>query len=163
MKTSDFATTLLVDQSPEEAFNAINNVRGWWSENIVGSTDTLNSEFDYRYKDVHRSKMKIVELVAGQKIVWLATENYFDFTKDKTEWTGTKIIFDIIKKDGKTEIRFTHQGLVPQYECYDVCEEAWTHYIQDSLRGLITKGKGEPNPKEGGFNEELIEKRNLQQ
>ena len=57
MKTSDFTTTLLVDQTQEEVFNAITNVRGWWSEEIEGSTGKLNDEFDYHYKDVHLSKM----------------------------------------------------------------------------------------------------------
>ena len=149
MKTSDFATTLLVDQSPEEAFNAINNVRGWWSENIVGSTDTLNSEFDYRYKDVHRSKMKIVELVHGQKIVWLAKENYFDFTKDKTEWTGTKIVFEIAKEGNQTQVSFTHIGLVPQIECFGDCSKGWRHYLQGSLLPMIATGNGHPNRKAG--------------
>jgi hypothetical protein len=145
--TSDFTTTLLVDQTPEQAFNAINNARGWWSEEIEGSTDKLNEVFNYHFEDVHRSKMKIVEFVPAKKVVWLVMENYFKFTKDKSEWTGTKISFEISRKGDKTEIRFTHVGLVPEYECYDVCQNAWTHYIQESLKGLITTGKGKPNGK----------------
>jgi len=145
MTTKDFTTTILVDNTPEEVFDAINNVRGWWSEEIDGSTDKLNSEFDYHYEDVHRCKIKIVELVPNKKVVWSVLDNYFKFTKDKSEWKGTKIIFEIAEKDNKTEMRFTHQGLVPAYECYEICRDAWTGYIQKSLRNLITAGKGQPN------------------
>ena len=145
MAAKDFTTTILVDNTPEEVFNAINNVRGWWSEEIEGSTDTLNSEFDYHYEDVHSCKMKIIELVPNKKVVWSVLDNYFKFTKDKSEWKGTKIIFDIAKKDNKTEMRFTHEGLVPAYECYEICRDAWTGYIQKSLRNFITTGKGQPN------------------
>jgi len=145
MTTKDFTTTILVDKTSKEVFDAINNVRGWWSEEIDGSTDKLNSEFDYHYEDVHRCKIKIIELVPNKKVVWSVLDNYFKFTKDKSEWKGTKIIFDIAEKDNKTEMRFTHQGLVPAYECYEICRDAWTGYIQKSLRNLITAGKGQPN------------------
>jgi hypothetical protein len=148
MSTSDFSTTLLVDQTPNEVFHAINNVRGWWSEEIEGGTEKLHDEFTYHYQDVHRCTMKLIEVVPDKKVVWLVKDNYFNFTKDKSEWKGTKISFEISKKDNKTQIRFTHQGLVPEYECYDICYNAWTQYIQKSLSSLITTGKGQPNPKE---------------
>lgn len=146
---SNFTIAILVDQTPQEAFNAINNVRGWWSENIEGRTDKLNSTFDYHYKDVHRCKIKIVELVPAQKVVWQVMDNYFKFTEDKTEWINTRIVFDIALAGDKTEIRFTHQGLVPAYECYELCNEAWTYYIGASLRQLIATGKGGPTLKDG--------------
>ncbi len=154
MKTLDFTTSLLVDQTPEEVFNAINNPRGWWSEEIEGSTEKLNDEFTYHYKDVHISKMKLIEVIPNKKVVWFVMDNYFNFTKDSSEWKGTKIIFEITQKDNKTQLHFTHQGLVPEYECYDVCRKGWGNYINNSLRSLITTGKGQPNPKEGGFNEQ---------
>jgi hypothetical protein len=145
MTTSNFTTTILIDQPQEQVFNAINNVRGWWSEEIEGSTNKLNDEFKYHFEDLHRCKIKLIEVIPGKKVVWLVLENYFKFTKDTTEWTGTKIIFEIAKKDNKTELRFTHVGLVPEYECYDVCSKGWNNYIQSSLRSLITTGKGRPN------------------
>lgn len=146
-----FTTGFLVDQSPKEAFDAIVNVRGWWSEEIEGGTSELNDEFNYHYKDVHTCKMKLVEVIPNEKVVWLVLDNYFNFTKDKSEWIGTKISFDISKKDGKTQVRFTHFGLVPAYECYDICFNAWSDYINNSLRSLITTGKGQPNQKESGI------------
>ncbi len=57
-------------------------------------------------------------------------------------------MFEFLEEDGQTAVKFTHEGLVPQYECYDVCRKAWTHYVQDSLRSLIAAGKGQPNAKE---------------
>jgi Activator of Hsp90 ATPase homolog 1-like protein len=150
MKAKDYTTSFTVDQSPEEAFRAIKNVRGWWSEEIEGSTDKFGDEFTYRYKDVHNCKMKLIEVIPHKKVVWLVVDNYFNFTKDKSEWKGTKITFEVSEKDNKTEIRFTHLGLVPEYECFDICSNAWGSYMNGSLRTLITTGKGQPNPKEKG-------------
>ena len=139
MKTSDFTTAILVDQTPEEAFNAINNVRGWWTgePGVEGNTDKPGDEFTYRYKDIHYSKQKVTELIPGKKVVWLITDSKLNFIKDKDEWTGTKISFDITKKGDKTEIRFTHIGLAPDIECYRDCSNAWSSYINSSLRNLL--------------------------
>ena len=166
MANQSFTTVLSVDQTPEEVFDAINNVRGWWSENIEGNTRNLNSQFDYHYRNIHRCKMKIIESIPSKKIVWLVMDNYFKFTKDKSEWIDTKVIFEISKKEDKTEVRFTHQGLVPQYECYEVCNEAWGHFIQESLRALITTGKGQPSPRdfdENSFDAQMVERLKLDQ
>ena len=148
MNDQSLTTSFTVDQTPEEAFDAINNVRGWWSGEIDGRTDKLGEVFTYRYKDVHRTTQKITELVPGKKVVWHVTDAELNFVKDKTEWNGTDIVFEIAKKDGKTEVRFTHVGLVPAFECYGGCSGAWGFYINDSLRNLITTGKGAPNQKE---------------
>jgi hypothetical protein len=142
----DYTTSFTVDQTPAEAFAAITNVRGWWSEEIEGDTDKLGAEFQYHYQDVHRGRFKITEFVPGTKVVWHVLDNYFNFTEDKTEWIGTDVVFEIARKGDKTEVHFTHVGLVPAYECYDVCSNAWGSYITRSLRDLMATGKGQPNP-----------------
>lgn len=147
MEGPNYTTTFTVDQTPEEAFDAMSNVRGWWSEDIEGDTDKLGSVFYYAFKDVHRGTFKITEFVPGKKIVWHVLQNYFNFVSDTTEWTGTDIVFEIFRKGDQTETRFTHVGLVPSEECYGVCHDAWGFYIGTSLRGLIAKGTGEPNRK----------------
>jgi activator of Hsp90 ATPase-like protein len=147
MSNQSYTTSFLVDQTPEEAFAAINNVRGWWSGEIEGNTDKLGDEFTYRYKDVHYSKQKLVEVVPGRKVVWLILDAWLSFTEDKNEWNGTKVVFEVSRHGDKTEVRFTHEGLVPQYECFDKCSNAWGFYINGSLKSLIITGKGNPNQK----------------
>ena len=146
MKTEGYTTSFTVDQTPEEVFDAINNVRGWWSGEIQGDTDKLGAEFTYRVRDVHRSKQKITEFTPGKKVVWHVLDGDLGFVKDKSEWKGTDIVFEIAEKGDKTEVRFRHVALVPAYECYNNCSNAWGMLINGNLRKLITTGKAQPSP-----------------
>jgi Activator of Hsp90 ATPase homolog 1-like protein len=151
MKDRNFSTAFTIDQTPEEAFAAINNVREWWAgkPGIEGSTDKLGDEFTYAYEPHHYSKQKVTELIPGKKVVWLVLESQLNFVKDKSEWNSTKVTFEIAKKGDKTEVRFTHQGLVPDYECYGACSNAWGSIINRSLRSLITTGVAEKSSLSG--------------
>jgi hypothetical protein len=142
---NDFTATFTVPESADDVFAAINNVRGWWSGDIEGSTDELGVEFTYRYQELHRSTQRITEFIPGRRVAWRVVDGYLEFVKDTTEWTGTDITFDITPSAEGTEVRFTHVGLVPEGECFESCSSAWGFYINSSLRNLITSGKGAPN------------------
>jgi hypothetical protein len=146
MKGQNFTTTFSVDQTPEEAFAAINNVRGWWSGDIEGCTDKVGEEFTYRYPGAHRSTQKITELVPGQRVVWRVVDSHLVGPEDPSEWTGTEITFDISRQGARTEVRFAHVGLVPDFECFDSCSNAWGFYVNASLRRLIATGEGPAAP-----------------
>lgn len=142
---TDFTRIITVNASPEAAFAAINQPRAWWGKDIEGDTASLGAEWTYRYKDMHFSKHRTTELVPGKKVVWDILDSEMSFLQDKSEWKGTKLVFDIAPNGDKTEIRFTHVGLVPHVECYDICTDAWSGLLQDSLKGLIESGKGLPD------------------
>ncbi len=142
MEFQNFSTRILVDQTPADVYAAINNPRAWWQGEFEGKTDELDAEFIYKMGDIHYSKQKVTELIPGQKVVWDVTDSNLSFVDLKTEWTGTKIVFEITEINNKTQIRFTHFGLVPQFQCYEGCSNAWEQLIQKSLVSLITTGKG---------------------
>jgi len=144
MGSKDFSTTISVKASPQKAFAAVNKVRGWWSENIEGCTDGLHGEFKVDFKS-HWWAFRIVEIVPHKRIVWLATGSYMPWNASQAEWTGTKIHFDIDRKEGLTEIRFTHEGLTPSCNCFDGCAKGWTGYMHQSLKAFINTGQGTPD------------------
>jgi NAD(P)-dependent dehydrogenase (short-subunit alcohol dehydrogenase family) len=145
MKRQDFTTSFTVDQSPEEVFKAVNNVRGWWWGEVDGDTGRLGGEFIYRYQNMHKSTQQVTEFVPGKKVVWHVTDAELTFVKDKSEWIGTDIVFEIASEGGKTELTFTHVGLVPAFECYGGCSGAWGALVDGNLRNLITTGNNQPD------------------
>lgn len=162
MNNKSYTTAFSVDQTPRECFHAIKNFRGWWSEEIEGETDKLDETFLYHYKDVHLSELRLVEEIPDKKLVYDVLDNQFSFTENKNEWRGTKLVFEISENNGKTTVKFTHDGLVSEEECYNVCTDARGNYINNSLYNLISTGRGVPNPKEAdGFNAEIVKKWNL--
>lgn len=145
MEDKNYTTSITVKQSPEAVFAAINNVRGWWSEDVEGNTGMLGDVWYYHARDLHRCTLKVVEWLPGQRVAWRVLDNHFSFVADRTEWIGTTIAFDIEPVGEGARLTFTHIGLVPDYECYDVCHDAWGTYIRGSLKALITSGSGRPN------------------
>src|SRR4051812_30397620 len=149
MSTQDYTTTITIDAPPEQVYAAINDVRGWWSEEVEGDTDRVGAEFAYRGHDdadtvEHLSRIRVVDLVPGHQVVWQVLDNYMSFIDDQSEWKGTEIRFELSAANGGTELRFTHVGLVPSYECFDVCKDAWGLYIRSSLPSFVATGHGMP-------------------
>ena len=134
----NYTTTLFVQQTPDDVYAAINDVGSWWTGDISGPTDTLGGEFTYRYEDKHRSTQRVTELVPDRRVVWLVTDAHLPFASNPTEWTGTHIVFDINEVEGGTEMRFEHQGLIPELDCYSSCSNAWASLVTTNLKNRIT-------------------------
>lgn len=144
-QNNSFTTSIMTAKSPHQVFEAVRDVRGWWSRSITGETKQLGEEFEFEVKDIHYSKQKLVEVIPNKKVVWLITEAKMTFIEDQDEWKDTKVIFDITTEGSQTKLTFTHEGLLPTIECYKACMPAWTQYIEHSLKQLIETGLGDPN------------------
>ena len=143
---ASFTTTSAVDRNPLEVYEAITDVRRWWTGEISGSAEHVGDEFTYRFGRIHDSRQRVTELEAGRRIVWRVVEAGLWGRQTPDEWVGTHIIFDLEPTDGGTNVRFTHEGLVRSFECYDDCVYAWTFFVDTSLRRLITTGEGPAQP-----------------
>ncbi|MEV5650003.1 SRPBCC domain-containing protein [Nocardia sp. NPDC052254] len=145
MSEQSFTTSFVTSRSPEEVVDAVRDVRGWWSRTLVGDSAEPGDVFTYEVVGVHRSTIRVTEVVPGVRVVWRVLDNRFTFTGDQGEWADTEILFEVAAVGGGTELRFTHVGLIPSCECFDACRDGWTYYIGESLRSLIGTGTGSPD------------------
>lgn len=149
MESKNYTISLEVPKTAEEVFNCINQVSKWWSKDAVdansgqatkfeGQCSKLNDEFIMRSGDRHYSKQRLVEVIPYRKIVWQVIDSKLNWlNKNKSEWTGTKMIFEISSSGDKTLLKFTHEGLVPEQECYVMCAPGWAFFIKEKLYNLI--------------------------
>jgi hypothetical protein len=150
MKTAiqtDYHTTIVVNASPLQATEAINQVKLWWTENTEGSTNTPNDLFKVTFGETF-SRFKITEIIPGEKINWLVLDCNLHWMNNKKEWKDTNILWKISSFNNSTRIDMTHVGLGPGIECFEDCTKGWNHYVKESLYKLITEGKGVPDHKD---------------
>jgi hypothetical protein len=136
-----FSTSFETDLPAQEVFEAVVDVRSWWFGDIQGSAAAVGDEFTYEVPGVHRSTQRVTALEPGSRVEWLVIDSRLDFASVPHEWTGTTVRFDIEQVDGRSRLRFTHEGLVPELHCYSSCSGGWTHFVDGSLRSLVTAGE----------------------
>lgn len=143
---NDFTTTLEFDQSAELVFEAVLKVRNWWTGDIEGESSSLGDVFTYRYGDLHYSKQEVTEVARNEKVIWHIVDANLSSVDNPKEWVDTNVVFEITEVGGKTQLRFSHNGLVPRFECYEACSNGWGFFINNSLRSLITTAEGPATP-----------------
>ena len=142
MKQRDFTTSISANITPGEAIKKISNVPEWWGVTFTGNAEKQDDTFIVKMSGDSFFNFTVTELIPGKRVVWLVTACNMPWYSDKTEWTNTRLIFDLKENNGVTEVTFTHEGLTPEVECYKDCEPGWTHWIQTSLFSYLTNGKG---------------------
>lgn len=135
----DLTLSFVVDRSPADVFATINDVRSWWTGDIVGATDHLGAEFTYQHGDIHRSTQRVVEWAPDSRIVWLVTAAELSFAAQPDEWVGTQVVFGIGPVAGGTEVQFTHVGLTPDLDCFNSCSTGWRYYVGGTLPARLAR------------------------
>ena len=139
---------VLISSDSKEIFTAINqNVQQWW-----GNTDTPVSKVGHEFTtcfDKTYWKFRIIDLTPYRKIVWKCFEarhvhnGYNDIEK---EWVGTFVHWTIESISSKeSELSFSHDGLTPDLNCYEICTPAWDRFVTQSLKSFVETGVGMPH------------------
>lgn len=145
MHSADFQKTIIVNSDSNDIFAALTTgIPEWWTASFEGSGEETGGEFTVHFGTTFK-KMKVSELVPERKIVWDCLESYIDVPElsEKTEWVGTRIVWEILPGQEATTIHLTHIGLTEQIECYNICVQGWDSFVE-SLRKLLVTGKGTP-------------------
>lgn len=143
MERKNFHRTINVNASAEEAMKKISQVNKWWAKKVKGKTEKLNDKFTVDFGETFVD-FQIIELIPNRKVVWKVTDCNLHWIKNKKEWNGTEVVFEITSNRSSSKIDFTHIGLFPGVECYSDCEVGWNGHVTESLVNLINTGKGQP-------------------
>ena len=143
MANKSFHTTIKVNTSAEEAVKKINEVSKWWAKKVKGKSEKLNDKFTVDFGTTWVG-FQITELLPGKKVVWKVKDCNLEWIKNKKEWNGTEVVFEICEDNNAIQIDFTHSGLIPSFECYEDCKAGWTEHVTESLLMFMNEGKGMP-------------------
>jgi hypothetical protein len=141
MENKNYHSTIMVNASAEDAMKKINQVNRWWKKDFSGRAEQVNDQFTVPFGAPSFVDFVVSELVPNKKVVWKVIDCYLPWFQDKKEWNNTKVVFELLEENGKTKIEFTHVGLVPEVECYDICQKGWTDHIGDLMK-YINEGQG---------------------
>ena len=139
MENKNYHTIIIVNASAEDAMKKISQVNCWWKKNFSGSAEKLNDTFTVPFTEPSFVDFVVSEFVPNKKVAWKVTDCYLPWFQDKKEWNNTEVIFELFQESDKTKIDFMHVGLVPEIECYDVCEKGWNGHIR-ALEKFINEG-----------------------
>ena len=133
-----------INASKEKVFEALSTINGlakWCTNETTGNPATLGGIIKFRFATSGGPDMKVTEIIANEKIVWQCLESPHG-------WVGHTFTFLLDENDGKTRIRFSHDGFNEQDDFYAICCFSWGRYME-SLRQLCQTGKGEGFGNEG--------------
>ncbi|AOX99820.1 SRPBCC domain-containing protein [Jeongeupia sp. USM3] len=144
---NDYSQSLVLAAPPTRAYAALTTaagLRGWWTQGCDVDTH-VGGSLQFRFGP-HYMHMRIEALAPPAEVRWLCTAAHTDidaFTR-KDEWVGTRLAFRLTATgDGQTRLDFVHIGLVPEFECYDLCRNGWQHFLA-SLQQYVATGTGTP-------------------
>jgi len=144
MNARSYTRSIEIGALPAKVFHALTGeVDQWWTTS-AGDASVVGAKPIFRFGKSYQA-MLVKELVPERRVVWECLEqNHANKTLSvHDEWVGTTLVWEIEPTPKASRLTFVHQGLVPQLECYEICEAGWDHYVE-SLKSYLETGTGDP-------------------
>jgi len=129
---------LVIKTLSDVVYNAITTQQGlesWWAKETIAKPEVgFVNVFIF---GTLRNEMEITELIRNKRVEW-------KITKSIDEWVDTTITFDLEEKEGKTILRFGHNGWRASTDTYAECNYAWARFMT-SLKSFCETGTGTPS------------------
>ncbi|MFN2439420.1 MAG: SRPBCC domain-containing protein [Chitinophagaceae bacterium] len=132
-----------INASKQKVFEAISTIKGlsnWWTNQTTGN-GAVGSTIQFRFGEMGGPDMKVTEIKPNEKISW-------ECVASPHGWVGNTFTFSLDENEGKTRVRFSHDGWNEQDDFYAICSFSWGRYME-SLRQFCQTGKGEAFGSEG--------------
>ena len=145
MSGQGYSTEIVISAKPETVYEAITkDIDKWWTE-LSNQALQVGDRLVVRFEKTTSWVMTVSEAFQDRSLVWKVAEANHDLegiTK-KDEWKGTTIKWKIVENETGSKVTLTHQGLVPELECFEICQAGWGHFL-GSLKAYLETGKGYP-------------------
>lgn len=135
-----YSRSVTVAASADVIFNALTRDLGdWWGamdRPVTGKGDVFKVSWGepwYRFR--------VIRLKFPSRLSWEcidANQIIEGLEGVQKEWVGTRLHWEIETIDSHTcRVTFTHQGLVPEFICYEFCAAAWDHFFGERLKTYL--------------------------
>lgn len=144
---NNYTISITSPTTAERAYDAITKEMSEWWTPMSSQFKETGDEAKTGFGGNSYWAFKAITLNAPYQVELECIESrmIMDSLDNAEEWLGTILRFDISEHEGQTRIIFTHFGLHPKLQCYDVCSGGWNHYIPGSLRNYLHNVGGNPN------------------
>ncbi|MEO9870728.1 SRPBCC family protein [Ekhidna sp.] len=131
-----YTTSFEINRSAADVFSAISTqLEAWW-----GHQDHPITQLETAFKVSWGKPWYQFKVIAYQKdkeMIWEcidANQIINGLEGVQKEWVGTKVHWRLTSLDGeRTRLDFEHEGLVPDFICFDICINAWSGFLEQHL------------------------------
>lgn len=137
---TSYRQSVIINTTPKRAFEALTQeISAWWGD-VNHSAESIGDIFKVSWNEPYY-QFEVKDLVEDSEIIWDCIDCkqiHEGLEGIEKEWVGTRLFWRIDALDHQqTRVSLHHEGLVPSFICFDVCQSGWDYFIKDSLKSHL--------------------------